>query len=129
VPVGPEVKVDRFTPTLLALTNVPELTDVVTAADPPDPAVFVLSGPATSPLIPDPPVPPFNEKIVPVLLPDKLVEPPEVAAWSRLELNARSLLPAGCAACATDISTPNPACPTVKVNVSPAVTVKTLSDM
>jgi hypothetical protein len=99
VPVGPEVKVDRFTPTLLALTNVPELTDVLTVADPADPAIFVLSGPATSPLIPDAPPPPVSEKILPVLLPDKLVVPPAVATWSRLELNARSLLPDGCAAC------------------------------
>jgi hypothetical protein len=128
VPVGPEVSVVIFAPTLLAFVNVP-VSAVTTVADPPDPAVFVLSGPATSPLIPDPPVPAPNEKILPVLLPDKLVEPPEVACWSRLELNARSLLPAGCAACATDISTPNPAVPTVKVNVSPAVTANTLSDM
>ena len=60
--------------------------------------MFVLSGPATSPLIPDAPPPPVKVNIAPVLLPAALVVPPAVAVWSKLELKTASLLPGDCAA-------------------------------
>ena len=55
--------------------------------------MFVLAGPATSPLVPEAPPPPVKVKIAPVLLPEALVVPPAVAVWSQLELKTASLLP------------------------------------
>ena len=79
IPVGPDVKVVTLVPTLLEFVNFRELIADIPLADQAVPAIFVLAGPATSPLMPDAPPPPVKVNMVPELLPTNLVVPPAVA--------------------------------------------------